>query len=79
MVRKLLLLLLLIPVLAVAGGQVCREVYGGPVDTTSPGVVVPGPSGELGPGVDPGPGAGPTTAAPPPFRPSPSSGFTVNR
>jgi hypothetical protein len=78
MVRKLLLLLLLIPVLAVAGGQVCREVYGGPVDTTSPGVVVPGPSGELGPGVDPGP-TGPTTAAPPPFRPSPSSGFTVNR
>jgi hypothetical protein len=66
MVRKLLLLLLLIPVLAVAGGQVCREVYGGPVDTTSPGVVVPGPTG-------------PTTAAPPPFRPSPSSGFTVNR
>ncbi|HEY3572529.1 MAG TPA: hypothetical protein VGK98_01750 [Arthrobacter sp.] len=68
MVRKLLLLLLLIPVLAVAGGQVCREVYGGPGDTTSPGVVVPGPSGERAPG------AGPTTAAPRPFPPSPSSG-----
>jgi hypothetical protein len=57
-------------------------VYGGPGDSPSPGVVVPGPSVDQGPGADPGPGtdqgsgAGPTTAAP---RSLPPSGFAVNR
>ncbi|MFC9350409.1 hypothetical protein [Arthrobacter sp. NPDC057013] len=75
----MLLLLLLIPVLAVAGGQVCRQVYGGPGDTTLPGVVVnQGPGADL----DLGPTAPSTTDAPlplPPLPPLPSSGLAVNR
>lgn len=71
--RKMLLLLLLIPVLAVAGGQVCRQVYGGPGDSTLPGVVV-----DQAPGVDLdlGPTAPPTTGVPLPL---PASGLAVNR
>jgi hypothetical protein len=72
-VKKMLLLLLLVPVLAVAGGQVCRQVYGGPGDTTLPGVVV-----DQGPGVDLdlGTTARPTTDAPLQL---PPSGLAVNR
>jgi hypothetical protein len=66
-VRKLFLLLLFIPVLGMAGGQVWREACAGPGDTTLPGIVV-----------DLAPSAHPTSAAPRPL-PPPSGFIVVNR
>jgi hypothetical protein len=64
-VRKWLLLLF-IPVLAVAGGYVCREAFAKPPSTVLPGVVVSG-----------GPGASPTAVVPPPLPPVPPPGYSA--
>ena len=65
MVRKWLLLLF-IPVLAVAGGYVCREAFAQPPATVLPGVVV---SGE--------PSTSPTAVVRPPLPPVPPPGYSV--
>jgi len=68
MVRKWLLLLF-IPVLAAAGGQVCSQAFAKPPASDLPGIVV-----DLGPGADAAP------VARRPLRPVPPSGYiAVNR
>lgn len=68
MVRKWLLLLF-IPVLAAAGGQVCSQAFAKPPASDLPGIVV-----------DLGPGEGTTPVARNPLPPVPPSGnIAVNR